>query len=69
VEESQETDFLQFAHNCGELVLQEKEEEEEEEEEDGGEGGRGNDLGMLEATDLKIGFSKHSLMVGRESNN
>jgi hypothetical protein len=80
--ESPGIDFLQFAHKDGELVLYEKEEEIEEEEEeeeeggggggvgeeDGGEGGRGSDLGMLEETDLKIGFSKHSSMVGRESN-
>jgi hypothetical protein len=67
VVESPDIDFLQFAHKRGELVLYEKEEEEEEEE-GGGEGVRGSDLGILEAIDLKIGFSKHSLILGRESN-
>jgi hypothetical protein len=56
-------------------VLEEKEKEEddnddddeEEKEDGGGEGGSGTDFGILEQEDLKIGFFKHSLMVGRES--
>jgi hypothetical protein len=41
--------------------------DDDEKEDGGGEGGSGTDFGILEQEDLKIGFFKHSLIVGRES--
>jgi hypothetical protein len=56
------------------LLLMGKEEVDEEGKDDdnkegggGGEGGDGTDFGILEQEDLKTGFFKHSLIVGRES--
>jgi hypothetical protein len=46
---------------------EEGEDDEDDDDEGGGDGGRGTDFGILEQEDLKTGFFKQSLMVGRES--
>jgi hypothetical protein len=45
----------------------EDDDDDDDDDDGGGEGGSGTDFGILEQEHLKTGFFKHSLMVGRES--